>query len=50
VRLVDWFAWTADQLVSRYVTLGVLCLTALGAVYAWGVWTAWKYANEQGDA
>ena len=45
VRLVDWFGWTADQMVSRYVTLGVLCLLALGAVYAWGVWKAWEAAE-----
>jgi len=40
-RLVDDHNWTADQLVSRYVTLGVCCLIALALVYAWGVRQAW---------
>jgi hypothetical protein len=49
-RLVDWFGWTERQLVSRHVTLGVACLFALAAVYAWGVWKAWQLVNEQGEA
>jgi membrane-bound metal-dependent hydrolase YbcI (DUF457 family) len=39
-RLIDDHNWSADQLVSRYFTLGVLCLLAIAAVYAWGVWQA----------
>jgi len=45
-RLVDWYGWTADQLVHRYFVLGLACLAALAAVYAWGVWRAWRYAQE----
>ncbi len=40
-RLVDDFGWTADQLINRYVGLGVCCLIALLLVYAWGVRQAW---------
>lgn len=35
--LVQQFGWTLDGVVSRYFTLGLLCLLALAAVYAWGV-------------
>ena len=35
--LVQKFGWTLDGVVSRYFTLGLLCLLALAAVYAWGV-------------
>ena len=41
-KLVDDYGWTVDQLVNRHVAVGVLCLLALIAVYAWGVWTAKK--------
>ena len=44
-RMVDWYGWTADQLVHRYFVLGVACLTVLALVYAWGVWRAWNYAK-----
>ncbi len=46
-KLVDDHAWTIDQLVNRHVTLGVVCLIALAAVYAWGVWRAWQAAQEK---
>jgi hypothetical protein len=45
-RMVDWYNWTADQLVHRYFMLGVACLVALAAIYAWGTWRAWSYANK----
>lgn len=45
-KLVDDYGWTVDQLVSRHVTVGVLCLAALAAVYAWGAWRAWRAAQE----
>jgi len=45
-RLVDEFNWSADQLVRRYVTLGVVCLAATLAVWAWGVWRARRAAAE----
>ena len=44
-RLVDDFGWSADQLVGRYVALGVCCLIALALVYAWGVRQAWMLKN-----
>jgi hypothetical protein len=47
VRLVDDFGWTIDQLVNRHVGVGVACLLALAAVYAWGVWRAWQAAQER---
>ena len=45
-KLVDDYGWTVDQLVSRHVTVGVLCLLALAAVYAWGAWRAWQAAQD----
>ncbi len=39
-RLVEEFGWRPEQLVYRYFALGVCCLAALAAVYAWGVWQA----------
>ncbi|HEX9397847.1 MAG TPA: hypothetical protein VF943_14030 [Burkholderiales bacterium] len=44
-RLLGEHFWTPDALVRRYVTVGVLCLVALAAVYAWGVWRARKAAR-----
>ena len=46
-RLVDDHHWTADQLVNRYLELGISCLVVLAAVYAWGAWQAWRAAEEQ---
>jgi hypothetical protein len=46
-KLVDDFGWTIDQLVNRHVTVGVVCLVVLAAVYAWGVWRAWQAAQER---
>jgi hypothetical protein len=47
-RLVDDFGWSADQLVRRYVVLGVLCLFALLLVYLWGLWQARKAVEDAG--
>jgi hypothetical protein len=44
-RLVDDHNWTTDALIHRYVTLGICCLVALAAVYAWGVLRARRYAQ-----
>jgi len=44
-KLVDDYGWTVDQLVSRHVTVGVLCVAALATVYAWGAWRAWQAAQ-----
>jgi len=46
-RLVDDFDWTADQMVRRYVVLGVVCLIVFLAVWAWGTWRAWREAQEK---
>jgi hypothetical protein len=40
--LIDDHGWTAQSLTSGYLTLGVFCLLALAAVYAWGLWRAGK--------
>ena len=45
-KLVDDHGWTVDQLVNRHVAVGVACLLALIAVYAWGVWTAKSKISE----
>ncbi len=37
MTLVDVHGWSLQTLVSRHVVLGVCCLVALAAVYAWGV-------------
>ncbi|WP_224372775.1 hypothetical protein [Hyalangium versicolor] len=39
-RLTDWYGWSVNTLISRYVTLGVLCLVVLGMVYGVGVFRA----------
>jgi len=36
-RLSESFGWSADQLVSRYVLLGCLCLVALACAYGFGL-------------
>lgn len=45
-RLVDEFGWSADELVRRHVTLGLVCMCAVLAVYAWGTWRAYRSAQE----
>ena len=39
-KLHEVYGWSDGQIVQRYVTLGVACLVALAAVYAWQVWQA----------
>ena len=36
--LTELFGWTTGALVRRYVILGVVCLAALTAMYAWALW------------
>jgi hypothetical protein len=36
-KLVDVFGWSVDQLVSRYVSVGVVCLIVLVVAYVWAV-------------
>jgi hypothetical protein len=36
-RLVDVHGWSVPALISRYVTLGVVCLVVMAAAYAWGL-------------
>ena len=50
-RLTDDFNWTEKQLVSRYVTLGVVCLLVMIAAYAYGLYAARQRAlNPRADA
>lgn len=37
MTLVDVYRWSFDTLVSRHVTLGLVCLALLAAVYVWGL-------------
>lgn len=37
MTLVDGYRWSMETLVSRYVTLGLVCLAVLALVYVWGV-------------
>lgn len=39
-KLTDSYGWSVHALISRYVTLGSLCLVALGMVYGIGVFRA----------
>ncbi|HKV26242.1 MAG TPA: hypothetical protein VJN93_16720 [Candidatus Acidoferrum sp.] len=39
--LTEMYGWTALQMVDRYVRLGTICLGALGAVYVWGLVSAY---------
>jgi hypothetical protein len=39
-KLQDVYGWSDATIVHRYVTLGIGCLLALAAVYAWQVWKA----------
>ena len=39
-KLQEVFGWSTNQLVHRYVSVGVGCMVALAAVYAWAVWAA----------
>lgn len=45
LKLVEEWGWTTDELVRRYVMVGVSCLAALALVYAWGVRRAWRKAQ-----
>jgi hypothetical protein len=36
-KLQEVYGWSTHQIVHRYVVLGVACLVALAAVYAWNV-------------
>lgn len=48
-KLAQWYGWSQDQLVDRYLMTAVCCLVVLLAVYAWGVWQAWREADERGQ-
>ena len=45
MKLLEEHRWTEKEMVRRYVTVGVACLVALAAVYAWGVRAAWLNAK-----
>jgi hypothetical protein len=42
--LSETYQWTDHQIIHRYVLLGELCLIALAAAYAWGVYAAYREA------
>jgi hypothetical protein len=44
-RLLGEHFWSERDLVRRFVTVGVLSLIGLAAVYAWGVRLAWRKAR-----
>jgi hypothetical protein len=39
--LTEMYGWTVLQMVDRYVRLGTVCLTALLALYVWGLVSAY---------
>jgi hypothetical protein len=39
-KLTDQWGWTAHQLITRDVNLGLVCLVALAAVYGYATWRA----------
>lgn len=48
MTLVDVHGWTIQALVNRYVVVGLCCLAALAAVYAWGVLKAKRVKETRG--
>lgn len=36
-RLIEWYGWTQNALVQRYVGLSIFCLLVLALVWWWGV-------------
>ena len=46
-KLVEYYGWSFDTLVGRYVTTGIVCLVGLAAIYAWGVLAATREAAER---
>jgi hypothetical protein len=40
--MVDLYGWGISDMVQRYVSLGVLCLTVLGVIYLIGILSVWK--------
>jgi hypothetical protein len=49
-KLTDVYGWTDVELVRRHLLVGAVCLLALAAVYAWGVWQARKEAEKRAAA
>ena len=51
-KLINYHTWSWEQLISRHVTVGVLCLLVLLAFYLWGIKQASRMiaAKEQEDA
>ena len=37
-KLTETYGWHTGQMIARYVTLGVACLVALAALWAWQTW------------
>jgi hypothetical protein len=45
-KLTEVHGWSTALVVSRYVTLGVVCLAVLAAIYAWQVRRAWLTSRD----
>jgi hypothetical protein len=39
-KLDQVYRWTRDEIIDRYVLVGVLCFTLLALVWAWATWRA----------
>jgi hypothetical protein len=39
--LTEMYGWSAIQLVDRYLRLAMVCFVALGALYVWGLVSAY---------
>lgn len=46
-KLVDWYGWSETALVSRYVTLAMICFAAVAIAWAWGVRQALQALRER---
>jgi len=41
-KLINYHTWSWEQLISRHVAVGVICIVVLLAFYAWGIQQAQK--------
>ena len=49
-KLKDVFGWSVDDIVDRYVTLGLVCAIVIAGVWAWQVSVARREAREAREA
>lgn len=45
-KLAEVHGWSVRTIVDRYVVVGVACLLAVTAVWAWSTWRAWQQRSE----